>query len=573
MQGKGLPGSYKDILPDGSNYWASKTYLEAGAFNSNGTKEPLDSIIAIQERTLTRFGLNLYDAATWEMALALYNRPDVGEVYERNILYTGGTGAGGRANGNPGGLASIRGDLDGFSYGPTKIAASTLKQITYPGNVTHFTQDPSGKPSKDGVKKGPGAMFYRMIAPKYQMIDPMDGNYANSWKYPWQDPDPSTIWNKYGLIHFNDWKPITGENVWGAILGPIQNLALKTGGNLTNTTCGDPFANVMCDWSSYDMTPPAVQLGISILPGLDALYSDTYGSLFHCPWGSKIDPYDPNEGLNVSNENNASGLAALRVLLAVLQNYTKGTSDEMLTYATTTTEKLIKGLEKWFSNNQWLSPEGEIKDAQFAYQGGHILPSGYVPVPLTDVGGIAVDCQTWGMTVLGAPFVDKLHGDGASYKIWQGTKKYTGYFVGGKIAGVGYTAIVENKTVAPNNGIWSAEWTFGAINMAQVLAQQYAEMGHSDYHDSLMADAQSMYDAIVKPWPAGLQFSDGSYVYANKRFLIPWGWYSNPIGALCSTSWSVFQERNYNPFVFGGGNKPALKQPPTPKFDKPSTIH
>jgi hypothetical protein len=32
---------------------------------------PLDSEIAIQERTLTRYGLNLYDGATWEIALAL----------------------------------------------------------------------------------------------------------------------------------------------------------------------------------------------------------------------------------------------------------------------------------------------------------------------------------------------------------------------------------------------------------------------------------------------------------------------------------------------------------------------
>lgn len=42
-----------------------------GAIDPFGNQVPLDSQIAIQERTLTRFGLNLYDGATWEIALAL----------------------------------------------------------------------------------------------------------------------------------------------------------------------------------------------------------------------------------------------------------------------------------------------------------------------------------------------------------------------------------------------------------------------------------------------------------------------------------------------------------------------
>eukprot|EP00994_Dinema_validum_P007285 NODE_58_length_2977_cov_224.667008_g36_i0.p1 GENE.NODE_58_length_2977_cov_224.667008_g36_i0~~NODE_58_length_2977_cov_224.667008_g36_i0.p1 ORF type:complete len:419 (-),score=84.28 NODE_58_length_2977_cov_224.667008_g36_i0:1656-2912(-) len=348
--GNGLPLSYKDILPNGQIYWGTKTYLSLGAFDSNGTAWPLDSQIAIQERTLTRWGLNLYDAATWEIALGLWNRADVSEVFERNILYTSGTGGAGRANGNPGGIVNIRADSSDFKYGNSRVSGPSLKQITYPGNATHFTQGPDGKPSKVGVKKGPGALFYRMIGPKYQMIDPMEGNYANAWKYPWPNPDTKTPWNSYGLIHFNDWKPIIGENVWSAILGPIQTLELKTGGNLTNTTCGDPYARKGCDWKTFDTTPGAVQLAISVLPAIEALLSKE-GSLFHCPWGSKIFPYDVEEGYNVSNENNASAFAALEMLAAVLKNYTKGTNDEMLTYATETTDKLLKGLESWLPSS------------------------------------------------------------------------------------------------------------------------------------------------------------------------------------------------------------------------------
>merc|ERR1711916_337689 len=103
-----------------------------------------------------------------------------------------------------------------------------------------------------------------------------------------------------------------------------------------------------------------------------------------------------------------------------------------------------------------------------------------------------------------------------------------------------------------------AEWTFGAINMAQILSGRYAAAGNAEYAKSLLEDAQSMYNQVTLPWPQGLRFPDGSYVYANKRFFIPWGWFSNPISALCSTGWSVFQAANCDPFHYGGGNKPKL---------------
>ena len=119
-----------------------------------------------------------------------------------------------------------------------------------------------------------------------------------------------------------------------------------------------------------------------------------------------------------------------------------------------------------------------------------------------------------------------------------------------------------NGSATVQNAIWSAEWTFGAINMCQKMSGEYATAGNAAYATDLLADAQSMYNEVTKLWPEGLRFPDGSYVYANKRFFIPWGWFSNPIGATCSTAWSVMQERNYNPFQYYGGNKPMLMTPP-----------
>jgi len=561
--GAGIPSSYKDILPNGLVYWATKTYLEIGAIDYNGVQQPLDSIIAIQERTLSRYGLNLYDAATWEIALSLWYLYDVAFIYESGCLYTGTTGPAGSKNGNPGGIVNIRADSDDFLYGAQKTAGSALKQITYPGNVTHFPQQSNGDPG-DPVKVGPGSYFYRMIGPKYQMIDPMAGNYDNSWKYPWPNYDDRTIWNTYGLIHFNDWKPITGENVWAAILGPIQALALKTSGNLTNTTCGSYFANPQkeCDWLKFETTPDPVQLAISILPALLALQT-TMGSLLHCPWGSQLFPPDPDgEGENVSNENNFSSFASLSVLQAVFKNYTNSSSDPVLTWASQSTTTLVTGLEKWFANDQILSKSSELPSGDRVIpQGGHVNASGYAPVPINTIGGLAVDCQTWGMTVLGVDRLDKKFGAGTAYKTWQTAKKYAGYYKGTVLSGVGYTDMTNSSGAASQHDIWSAEWTFGAINMAQVLSGQYAATDAAKATD-LLADAQSMYNEVTKLWPEGLRFPDGSYVYANKRFFIPWGWYSNPIGATCSTAWSVMQERNYNPFEYYGGYKPPLQTPP-----------
>jgi len=560
--GYAIPRSYNDILPNGYSYWGSQTYLSVGAFDEYGNTTELDSMIAIQERTLTRFGLNLYDAATWQIALTLWNLYDVAFIYENNILYTGTTGPGTHDAGMPGGITDIRADSDEFKYGPQKTPGNALKVVNYPGNTTHFPAV-NGKPQTP-VKKGPGSFFYRMIGPHYKMNDPMSGNYGNAWKYPWPNYDSTTTWNVYGVIHFNDWKPITGENVWATMLGPLQALGLKTNNNLTNTSCGNYFRRpiLQCDWKTFDTTPPPVQLGISIIPALIALQAEV-GTLFHCPWGAKIFPPDPDEGANVSNENNFSGYASIDTLYWVLTNYSKGSSDPVITWALESVTNLRKGLNKWFDADSILSKTGQLpNNEQVVPQGGHYNTSGYFPVAIDTTGGLAIDCQTWGMTVMGRERIDGKHGAGTCYKIWQTAKKYAGYYKGQTLCGVGYTDLAStNGSSIPVNTIWSAEWTFGAINMAQVLSKSYADAGNAEYAQSLMQDAQSMYDQVTQLWPQGLRFPDGSYVYANKRFFIPWGWFSNPISALCSTAWSVLAAQNCDPFHWQCGDKPALQPP------------
>jgi len=543
---QGLPRSYQDILPTGDSFWVTSIYLDVGAIDPFGNQVPLDSEIAIQERTLTRYGLNLYDGATWEIALALEGLGHISTIYEANILYPGSTGS----NANIGGIIDIRSDTADFNYGSSGVSGTDLPMITLPGNTSRVVAV-NGNPTDTTSQTQPGAFFYRMIGPKYFMTDPFTGDYGNAWKYPWPNNDNTTTWNIFGLVHWNDWKPITGENVWAAITGPLQVLWIENGTKIAN-------------FNTFNNTPPAVQLALSILPALKALQSPL-GSLYHCPKGTKMFPPDPNEQTNVSNENNFSAYAALTMLYELLMNKTVGTTDPILTQAKNDIQKLLQGLESWFQKYILSTP---YEGYNVVYQGGHVSFDGvFTPVPIEETGGFAVDCQTWGMTVLGQANVDKWYGQGTAYNIWQATKKFAGYYTPeGLLGGVGYTIVNGTQT----NFIWSAEWTWGAIGACEKLSYEYNLAGRADWAHELADDALSMVNLVTQPmvrcanggWcGGGLVQEDGSYLYANSRFFIPWGWYANPIGATCSTAWAIMHDHNYNPFILGGGYVSPLALP------------
>ena len=411
----------------------------------------------------------MYDGATWEIALALAGLAQVADVYERNVLYTSSTGS----NPTLGGIIDTRSDTDDYKYGVSQTLGSALATITLAGNVTRIPSK-NGQPSGAPTHTQPGALFYRMIGPGYQMTDPLDGNYANSWKYPYPDNDTTTPWNQAGEIHWNDWKPILGENVWAAIIGPIQTLWIRTGGNIS-------------DFKTFDDAPPQVQMALSIMPALKALQSPL-GALYHCPKGTKMFPPDPSEETNVSNENNFSAYAAVVMLYQLLVNKTEGTTDPVLTQAVTDLASIIKGQQKWFASKQYLLND----EPMVVYQGGHVSFEGdFEPALLNETGGFAVDCQTWGLTVLGQEFVDSTFGQGTAYNIWQTTKKLAGYYTpSGELGGVGYTVYEGNSSIP--NPIWSAEWSWGAVNMARKLAYEYQEAGNTAYAKDLLQDADSM---------------------------------------------------------------------------------
>jgi hypothetical protein len=498
----------------------------------------------------------LYDGGVWAVALTLNGLVEVVDAYHRNVLYTSSTGSNPQVNG----LKSIRAwepnpdpvhPPDLFYYGRDKVANTDLSMVTLPNNLSFVMfKDGCACPSSGccaqiGKKQIPGNFFYRMIGPTYLMADPLEGMYNFNWRAVpiGTNPDKAQWWNGAGVIHWNDWKPITGENVWGGILAPMQIVLLR------NCTHVKKFAK-------FEDAPPEVQLAVSLMPAAMALQSGL-GSMYHCPKGTKMFPPDPSEETNVSNENNFSAWAAFKALYFVLDTWYTG-GDETLDKAKSNTKSLIDGLDHWFS--QYLLP-AKIDNETVVSQGGHVTFDDVYHYQKGDQA-FAVDCQTWGMLVYGSKKFDTNYASKGqtAYGIWQAVKKLAGYYVNGQIAGVGYTTTVYKNGTLAKPDIWSGEWTWGAVFMTRKLAYEYKAKNPA-WSASLEADSISMVKLMNMTaktgqdgvWNGGgLVQVDGSFLYANRRFFIPWGWYANPLGATSSTGWAVFNEWNYDPFTLGG---------------------
>ncbi|HXV18679.1 MAG TPA: GNAT family N-acetyltransferase, partial [Candidatus Omnitrophota bacterium] len=415
----------------------------------------------VMERLLITNGLNTYDGSIWQIAAAITGQTKIADEHTRRLL-----------SGKSGELQSIRADKN-FQYGDTKRNLSDTS-----------------------------AYFFRTITDKYFMKDPLDGK------------DSLKGFPNNEKLHHEDWLPVTGENAWAAILGPLQVAALKYG------TQKIPY------------NAQEVKLALSILPAVEAMQSPI-GGVYYAPHGTF--GHDPGE---ISNENNFSLYAGLKALAQVLE---RNKAVPAAAKELERVQKVIKGMDDYFKNHIYDRENGYFIQGG-VYKNGRFEPAG------DDL--FAVDVQTWGLTVLGREKVDQWFGKGKAFEIWNKTKQAAGYLVDGKLAGVGY-----KKT----NDILSGEWTFGAITMAKVLAAQYKGIDDKAAA-SLLEDADAMRKGVEE-----LKVAVGdtvAYKYANKRYRIQFGtsgWWANPIPSTASSTWAIFVDTNFNPFELGGGA--AFKRP------------
>lgn len=436
------------------------------------------------EKFLTTFGLNLYDAAVREISLALLGQGSIAQKYEADTLITGRTLQ----------LANIRGSTacGGIMYfgacgDPQESGACGF---CYGGN----NGDHKGQTVGDK-----NAFFFRMIGDVYAFGGTVDVRCPEK-NMPW-------VWN--------DWRPVAGENAWANLLGPLQVAYRMANGNV----------------NAIDDNGSALKLATQILSTFE-LAQMPNGAIAYAPWNT-YDEGNPALGGTASTENAASALAGLKMLLNILQNKSNTQYKSLIPNLQTSITKLTGYIRSAYSPS-----------LGYFRQGGSYDKSGNF-VWNSDVNSqFAVDCQTWVISVIGAPTIDSWFGAGTSVNIWRVTQKLGGFGYDSSdntVQGVGFSL---NQQVQ----VLSGEWSLGAVNMLRILAKQLPSQATQLNYEAAVI-RQAIDDRLTVH---DNQINSDVINYANKRYYIPFGWYANPISATASIGWAVMVDSNFNPFILGG---------------------
>jgi hypothetical protein len=502
------------------------------------------------ERVNVHSGTNIYDAATWQIAVVL------GQVVNQF--------------GNPR-------NQDAYALATNQ---NKLLQAGHSGNALDVRKDANRATTKDGqflynqyaINNGKQAYSFRMISRSWLATDPLINTpYARLISVsglPKDNPD-----YRAGRITWTDWKPITGENAWAYLLGPLHAAYLhyivsKRGQYV-------PFADL------------SVQNALAVLPTFATMQS-LIGAVYHVPSGTLsnqgeqlINPYQ------VSVENNASLYAGLRILESALRAELVGEkalvehdkdrihaalkSINIVIHGGQLENRSTAGLLSFFRKQA-------MRDGEFV-QGGLANDPNQSAAWVPTLKPKAVDTNTWGIAALGTKQIDQWFGFGAAYQNWQQVKSWGAYGVHRQLWGVGFSDLDGNGMDSQESyrqGVLSAEWTAGAINMVRNLLAHYESIAASSPHfaksklyvQTLKDDEQAMLEAIKtlradnydkanfpgqpSNYKSLASLASKPYVYASKRYLIPFGWYANPIPSTCATAWVVMLADRFDPFGYGG---------------------
>jgi len=461
------------------------------------------------ERAMQQQGLDIYDGAVWQMALA---------VFIKN-------------NGS-------RNDIDDYSrairgyqqFLITGLESGFQSYYAYKG----YTYNGVGMPSSKN------AYLLKFISPTWA------ANYdaINDCKMQWPE-----------------WSAVTGEEAWAVLLGPVQSAyLLNDGANNPN-------------WAFATQAGDFIQLGKNALGAIKQMQSPTGGV-----YRNVTLPGQP-QNMDISLENNFSLYAGLTVLEQALKSRVSINNDKLKSLPAASSKK-IKEMVKLDQDD--IDTINTIKKGMvkfFAGQGGvQVFDRGgnffYAAVTGTtpDVKDFAVDVQTWGATVIATSKKDPkdpndpdllqamtdTYGADVMYNMLEAAVVKSAYNdSNNNLLGVGYT---EQKSTDSFYEL-SGEWTLGAVNAAIVLADHYkADASKSAV---LIAQAQKMLTGVAKE-ASSLEGSSTSgsigYLYANKRAMIPFGWYSNKAPSTASTAWSLLVNNCFNPLELGGGDYQAVCQ-------------
>jgi len=464
-----------------------------------------DSLTGIIERMIVEEGMSVYDAALGQIIMTLLGDEQSLEQAFVPIKYYW--------KGRFGVVNSLRA---GYMSQP-------------------YVYDPSQPDviGSDIAHKGLRGFVFRIINVHghYQVSDPLDGKMVFEGF-----PNSS-------LIHWEDWKPIAGENAWvvmGALhlyhkkhFNPMKR-GYKHNFEEEEVLLAQEMARaalyLQADNGGIRMAPMGTHytnLGVQKGADLEAVarFFDEQARE-----AKTLTPRQIEEGplaypdefkwyyYEISTENNLSWYAAFRMLYAV-------TRGDRYHQAMKDIERYLKSI--WNTKKNYFE------------QGMHYHPDEQKWHPNTE--HFASDVQNWALVVLGPKTIDDWFGQGAAFKLWRTTKSYSGFKDGsGRLLGVGYTR--ENDRM-------SIEWTAGAIFAARFLAAYYRE-SHPDWADEALRDSVDMRRGMER-FRGDFSGSGAAYAYSSKRGWIPFGWFSHDenIYSLASTCWVMLVDAHFNPFI------------------------
>jgi hypothetical protein len=466
------------------------------------------------ERVLSSLGTITYDAATWQIAVALAAHNNLFDKEEAKILVNNQVSRLNKFDSRAAAYIKGEGYEFGFRYGYGETA-SIIKNPLY-------------------------SYAFRMVGPNFVVDDPLKNTAYQSYI---SDEHGGRL-NKQ--VTWADWLPLTGENAWAFITGPLQSMYLLG--------------------EKVDAHSPALRTAIRILWAMQRMQSPI-GAFYYATNGANGNDGKPvPEGL-IAVEHNVSSLGALTILQKTIQSIPNWLNNPELTAANNVINIML------FGGNM---PQGGTTSGILSFLKNHawdqekqyfILGGAYKKGKFEANRTFAVDSNSWGLLALGPKTVDSWFGKGMSYTVWQNTRTAGGYLGSdGKLWGVGF---IQEE---PGKQVLSGEWTAGAISAVHMLIDYYEKNGGLTESQlaSLKADQQNMLEHLLylrSDLYNQNKFKDGgidaNYLtkvpegqlgvfYTNRRYYITFGWYANPVPYTASTAWTVMLSYWFNPFGYQG---------------------
>ena len=437
-------------------------------FENMGEGRSAEGII---ERMIVNEGLDIYDGAVYQIVLSMLGGSEnLSLAYHPLSLYW---------EGSVNQTANIR--------------------AGFPINTFIYDEHHPEAVSSDLLRKGDRGFIFRIINAhgRYHCKDPLDGK-DSSFDFPMSE-----------RIHWEDWKPVAGENAW------VTMAAM----HLYHKKYFQPEDH------SYLQDLNSLELNLSEeLARAAIILQSEIGAVRMAPMGTyrsltadESVKYEENQWwyYQISTENNISWYAAFRMLYQVTQK------EEY---------KMMMDKIESFMKFSWNNEEG------YFYQGAHFVDGSWQ----VNKEPFALDVQTWAILCFSPERIDQWFGEGSAMRLWQKCKNLAGVFNDdGSLKGVGYTTEHDRLSV---------EWSAGAIEAVKELSKYY-KSNQPLFDQELTADLISMRKG-VDSLRFDINDDQSAYSYSSKRAWIPFGWYSHEpsVLSLASTAWMVLVDMDINPF-------------------------